>query len=75
MILMRLPCRNSMALDARRMIFYNNYIRGHSSVGRASASQAEGHGFESRYPLLVKVPARRRAFLLLLGIDPFSLRI
>ena len=30
--------------------------RGSSSVGRASASQAEGHGFESRLPLnLIKV--------------------
>lgn len=25
---------------------------GSSSVGRASASQAEGHGFESRLPLI-----------------------
>lgn len=28
-------------------------FRGSSSVGRASASQAEGHGFESRLPLSV----------------------
>ena len=34
-------------------IFLNfaTHIRGSSSVGRASASQAEGHGFESRLPL------------------------
>ena len=27
------------------------YVCGSSSVGRASASQAEGRGFESRFPL------------------------
>ena len=34
-------------------IFLNfaTHIRGSSSVGRALASQAKGHGFESRLPL------------------------
>src|SRR6267154_2353424 len=32
--------------------------RGRSSVGRASAFQAEGHGFEPRRPLLVRAKAR-----------------
>ena len=27
-------------------------VGGYSSAGRAPASQAEGHGFESRYPLM-----------------------
>jgi hypothetical protein len=31
-------------------------ISGNSSVGRASASQAEGRGFESRFPLTVNKP-------------------
>ena len=31
---------------------YLHSERGSSSVGRASASQAEGRGFESRFPLL-----------------------
>ena len=30
---------------------YLHFERGSSSVGRASASQAEGRGFESRFPL------------------------
>ena len=34
--------------------------RGRSSVGRASASQAEGHGFESRRPLLRALPGPAR---------------
>ncbi len=33
---------------------------GNSSVGRASASQAEGRGFESRFPLQASVPLRTR---------------
>ena len=32
--------------------FAPHFFRGNSSVGRASASQAEGRGFESRFPLL-----------------------
>ena len=32
---------------------------GSSSVGRASASQAEGHGFESRLPLHLKIKQLR----------------
>ena len=38
-----------------------HYIRrasGSSSVGRASASQAEGRGFESRFPLIAKAVHR-----------------
>src|SRR5262245_24495618 len=31
-------------------------LRGRSSVGRASASQAEGRGFEPRRPLHLKAP-------------------
>ena len=31
---------------------YTDIKRGSSSVGRASASQAEGRGFKSRLPLL-----------------------
>lgn len=31
---------------------------GSSSVGRASASQAEGHGFESRLPLIPYILSR-----------------
>src|SRR5206468_9527190 len=37
--------------------------RGRSSVGRASASQAEGRGFEPRRPLLRKSSRRRGAFV------------
>ena len=37
-------------------IYYNYYRRGSSSVGRASASQAEGRGFEPRFPLQFFVP-------------------
>ena len=33
---------------------YLHSERGSSSVGRASASQAEGRGFESRFPLMNK---------------------
>ena len=34
-----------------RIFKFALYICGNSSVGRASASQAEGRGFESRLPL------------------------
>src|SRR4051794_33624832 len=37
--------------------------RGRSSVGRASASQAEGRGFEARRPLCKPLLSRRRAAL------------
>ncbi len=37
--------------------------RGNSSVGRASASQAEGRGFESRFPLTKKAVLFRQLFL------------
>jgi hypothetical protein len=43
---------------------------GSSSVGRASASQAEGRGFESRFPLKKKVSERH---LFLLSDDTWSL--
>jgi hypothetical protein len=34
---------------------YNNLLSGNSSVGRASASQAEGREFETRFPLFLKI--------------------
>ena len=38
------------------MVYFCTYKRGSSSVGRASASQAEGRESESRFPLKVKPP-------------------
>ena len=37
-----------------RPTFVRQFICGSSSVGRALASQAKGHGFESRLPLIMK---------------------
>ena len=38
----------------KRFVYFCTIQRGSSSVGRASASQAEGHEFEPRLPLLRK---------------------
>ena len=51
---------------------------GSSSVGRASASQAEGHGFESRLPLHLKIKQLQfkvAAFFVILNLNymPYSL--
>ncbi len=45
------------------IIYYFYGISGNSSVGRASASQAEGRGFESRFPLKETSPSYREVFL------------
>ncbi len=47
-----------------------NFICGNSSVGRASASQAEGREFEPRFPLssseaLAKAEAKAGLFLII----------
>jgi hypothetical protein len=39
--------------DFEKISIFASLYRGSSSVGRASASQAEGRGFESRFPLLI----------------------
>ena len=41
--------------NLRRFVEMHDNICGSSSVGRASASQAEGRGFESRLPLFESV--------------------
>ena len=45
--------RKNLQVSYKFCIFapFLGYFCGSSSVGRASASQAEGHGFESRLPL------------------------
>ena len=44
-------CQNSNWIKKNCCIFAQEIQRGSSSVGRASASQAEGRGFEPRLPL------------------------
>ena len=58
----RPPRANSPAEDCKNRKFGLSLqtIRGNSSVGRASASQAEGHEFESRFPL-TKTSRKRAA--------------
>ena len=55
------------ALDYQAPHPYHTFPCGNSSVGRASASQAEGRGFESRFPLQANaefgVPSAELVFL------------
>lgn len=39
--------------------FCHTFVCGSSSVGRALASQAKGHGFESRLPLFLEIRGLR----------------
>ena len=43
--------QNNSSVNSKDVILYPALNRGHSSVGRALASQAKGRGFESRCPL------------------------
>lgn len=42
---------SKMFLFSEFVVYLSSLNRGNSSVGRALASQAEGHGFEPRLPL------------------------
>ena len=53
---------------------YNDPPRGCSSVGRASASQAVGRGFEPHHPLLVGTPCVRRGVSCVSGCATASAR-
>jgi hypothetical protein len=66
-------CRASLAMTILNINFYiSTLLSGNSSAGRASVSQTEGRGFESRFPLTNLTIAMKIFKILLILLLPLA---